>query len=95
MGCDRECLEIEDDVCKVMHPQAVGSRAVALPPVLGHLLHTPVCVCLKYTCQAFQHMTHGMLHESPDILRYMHMWTDRLLYLSTCIRPLSSTHANV
>ncbi len=32
-----------------MHPEAVCGRAVALPPVPGSLLHTPVCVGLQHT----------------------------------------------
>ena len=49
LGCHRELFEVEDDVSKVMHPEAVGGRAVALPSVLGSLLHAPVCVGLQHT----------------------------------------------
>ena len=49
LGCHGELFEVEDDVSKVMHPEAVGGRAVALPSVLGSLLHAPVCVGLQHT----------------------------------------------
>ncbi len=49
LGCHGELFEIEDDISQVMHPEAVCGGAVALPSVLGSLLHAPVCVGLQQT----------------------------------------------
>ena len=49
LGCHGELFEVEDDVSKVMHPEAICGGAVALPSIPGSLLHTPVRVSLQHT----------------------------------------------
>ena len=47
--CDREPLQVQDDISQVVHPEAVSGWAMTLPRVLGGFLHSPVCVSLQDT----------------------------------------------